>query len=573
MKKKDIHIDGTASFCLRRHIMACCKTGNEPADWSGDDPALKRERKGYWFTGFGTGPDTTMGALWGTALIVIASRDATCHPFGGNGSGADGQKCVNSDLWNETFFRDVGGYDCLSTNLLGDRMYAHNEGSSACMNAFAAYRAMPDYTGGAAYTCNCTGPLNDHAFLGEGGLRPSGVFNLMLTVSLLFIGFIQMPVGTYADFSDHKLRNWLRLSIIGGIANLGMMIIGQNYLWVVGTVFGALCAIFTEVQIPLRSSYMEVVGKDDATRGYLGAMRQFASYSAQVVYIIIVVGGLQTAAGVSDPIIEGMFEAGLCGVWFLISMPCILRMMREHPAQRKNDGQQNLCVLTFSELCKQWSALKKYPEAFKFLIAHMFANFGGPLFVTLVSTYVPSQLGISNGIMVAGLAAVVLVVGVPATLFLANLMKRNAVSFRLMWVIILVLNIFIGVVTPVVAREPGMVSYLLMAALPAFTGAFAISWFYSLGWPSFISLIPEEEVGAYNGIFGFVNSVVQPFGTLIYFAVVQSTNSHPLAWALTTAPLSGVALLVMLTVNFKKGKEAAGRATKDKAVISAQSHA
>ena len=416
------------------------------------------------------------------------------------------------------------------------------------------------------------GPLNDHAFLGEAA-PASGVFNLMLTVSLLFIGFIQMPVGTYADFSDHKLRNWLRLSIIGGIANLGMMVIGQNYLWVVGTVFGALCAIFTEVQIPLRSSYMEVVGKDDATRGYLGAMRQFASYSAQVVHH-------HRRRRPADR--GGRFRPDHRG--HVRGRPLrrlVPHLDAVHPsddarapgaAQERRPAEPVRAHLL--ELCKQWSALKKYPEAFKFLIAHMFANFGGPLFVTLVSTYVPSQLGISNGIMVAGLAAVVLVVGVPATLFLANLMKRNAVSFRLMWVIILVLNIFIGVVTPVVAREPGMVSYLLMAALPAFTGAFAISWFYSLGWPSFISLIPEEEVGAYNGIFGFVNSVVQPFGTLIYFAVVQSTNSHPLAWALTTAPLSGVALLVMLTVNFQKGKEAAGRATDgNKAVISAQSHA
>ena len=100
------------------------------------------------------------------------------------------------------------------------------------------------------------------------------------------------------------------------------------------------------------------------------------------------------------------------------------------------------------------------------------------------------------------------------------------------------------------------VAVLVLAGL---TGAVCISWFYSLGWPCFISLVPPSEVGAYYGIFGLMNTIVQPFATLIYLMTVQSTNSHRLAWGVTITPLSVLALLIMMTVNFEKGKIDAGR--------------
>ena len=70
-------------------------------------------------------------------------------------------------------------------------------------------------------------------------------------------------------------------------------------------------------------------------------------------------------------------------------------------------------------------------------------------------------------------------------------------------------------------------------------------------------MIPHESYSA--GVHTFCSSVVQPGGTGIYFAVVQSTNNHQLAWALTTVPLSVVALILFLFVNFEKGQKQAGR--------------
>merc|ERR1719240_367448 len=117
--------------------------------------------------------------------------------------------------------------------------------------------------------------------------------------------------------------------------------------------------------------------------------------------------------------------------------------------------------------------------------------------------------------------------------------------------IVLVLNVLIAGLVPLLARDNSAMSYIFMMLLAGALGAVALSWFYSLGWPCFISMIPPEEAGAYNGIFSFWNAIVQPFANLIYFAIVQTTNSHQLAWLITTLPFCVVSLLLMAFVDFE----------------------
>ena len=88
--------------------------------------------------------------------------------------------------------------------------------------------------------------------------------------------------------------------------------------------------------------------------------------------------------------------------------------------------------------------------------------------------------------------------------------------------------------------------------------ALCISWFYSLGWACFITLIPPGETAAYNAIFSFLNAIFQIFPLLVYTAIVQATGSHRLAWALTTVPIPAIGLCIMMRVNFHKGKIDAG---------------
>ena len=422
----------------------------------GDPPEVKRERKGYWWSGYASGPDTTMGVLWGTALVLVASKDATCHDFNGMGSGADGLSCSATTTWNETFFEEVGGVACIGKDLFNDDYYQHDRTNPNCSNAFATYRSMPAYTGDVAFTCNCSGPRSDHSFLGEGGARPSILFNLVVLLSMLLVYVVSPFVGTHSDFSHKKKRNWTVMCVIGGISNFGMMAIFPGGVWIVGVVFSSLTIVFTEIVVPIRSAYLEIIAKDDQTRGYLGAMRQYASYTAQLTFALVV-GGTQLAF--PAPEVWGLVAAAVCSVWFALSMPVVLKMMREHPAAREKPAGKTIFQLTISEMSRTLCNLKSYPEASKYLLATMLAQFGGPAMITYVSTYLPSQLLITSGIQVSAVALSVLVVGVGAARVLALLLQRAKISFRLVWVVVLTLNILIGALVPVLAREPTFTSY------------------------------------------------------------------------------------------------------------------
>jgi MFS-type transporter involved in bile tolerance (Atg22 family) len=511
----------------------------------------------YWQTGFGTGPDTTMAVLWGASLVLVAATDGSCHAYNGLSSGADGQMCVPTNGWNNTFFEQVGGRQCLSKSILGDPMYTPDPSLPGCLAAFSAYRAAPEYTGAKAFTCNCTGPRTDHTFLGQGGMRPSNAFTIVNIVALSTYGVLSPFVGVLADFSDNTLKWWKVLTNLGVLCNFGMMALGANYVWVIGSVFAVLTAVFTEIQIPIRASYMELVAPDNPTRGYMGAMRQFASYSAQLVYVLVLVVPILLLSSQVSAIIA----AGLCALWYLLSMNLLfLPMMRKHGARRARPEGANACVLTTTQLVDQTTRLiSKYPRAALFLLAHMFAQFGGPIFITLVSTYMPAQLGVTDLIRVNLVAIVVLLVGAFAAYGFGFYLKKDKISFKLSWIIVLSLNIIIGGLVPLVAKDSSFISYVLLLVLAGGLGAVALSWFYSLGWPCFISMIPAEEVGAYNGIFSFWNAIVQPFANLIYFAVVQATNSHQLAWLLTTVPFCTISFLLMLFVDFEKASADAGR--------------
>lgn len=111
---------------------------------------------------------------------------------------------------------------------------------------------------------------------------PSQTLNLSIIIALIFVALISPVIGTHADFSSSGLTIWSRFCILAGVSNFGMMALQPNSVWIVGLVFSILTYIFTEVQIPIRSAYMERVADNDPTRYYLGAMRQFASYSSQV---------------------------------------------------------------------------------------------------------------------------------------------------------------------------------------------------------------------------------------------------------------------------------------------------
>ena len=221
-----------------------------------ESDAMRRERSGYWMSGFTTGPDTIMGILWSAGFIYSASLDATCHPTNnGLSSGADGQKCSPNANWNQSLFESVDGATCIGPQgVFGTTRYWHDPSLTGCAEAFTAYRALPEYTGGSAFTCNCSGSTSDHAYLGgPGGARASLVYLYAFNAATFSTAFAQLFVGTAVDYIDNRLRWWWIAYVLCTVFTLSMCVVGSGGIWIVGCIGSVFTLFFSEVVIPIRA--------------------------------------------------------------------------------------------------------------------------------------------------------------------------------------------------------------------------------------------------------------------------------------------------------------------------------
>ena len=79
--------------------------------------------------------------------------------------------------------------------------------------------------------------------------------------------------------------------------------------------------------------------------------------------------------------------------------------------------------------------------------------------------------------------------------------------------------------------------------------------------PTLLMLSPADKVGSFIGLHGFcqrIGAIAQP---LIYAGVVQGTNNHRVAFA-TGMIWVILAIVVLLTINFDKGKRDAEAGSK-----------
>lgn len=432
--------------------------GKAPADWSNDDETVKKERKGYALSGWATGPDTVMSALWSAGLFYSAGLDATCWTSAdGYPSGADGAACVAHGNWNQSLFNSVGGHAaCSSSDLLGAHLYVHDSKSADCASAFAAYRAAPEYTGGVMYTCNCSGNKNSHAFLGDGGLRPDLTYTTMLTVAGFVLAALFIPMGTASDFLSNRLFVWKMLTHVCFVTTLGMAVVFQG-IWIIGLIMCGLTVLSSEIVIPLRASYIRFAapGGDEATVGYLGGMRQAWSFAAQLLFAILL-GGL-AFSGVVDAALQSTIMAVLAGVWFEIFMLRVFNNFTEHGALRTREGGMgSLVCFSYTDFAKTLVKIcTEIPEAGKVLFVSAMMNVGGGgTLIAISSTF--AVVFLDMGALYPLVTISALLVGFPMSLLFAHLRKNDTVSFKMLWLIVGILFLLINVLVPIVRARPHM---------------------------------------------------------------------------------------------------------------------
>ena len=512
--------------------------------------ALKKERWHWTFESFARGPDTVFyGSVYFPFLLYLAASDALCqiNPLGGFSSGADGQKCTVDATWNRTLWNSLNGSACaVDTMVYGENIISYSQDATLragdCGAALSAYREMQP--GG--FTCNCTG---DHAFL-PSGLRPGNVVLPSYIIGYAVIAILCPLLGSAMDHTDKKKLLWLYIGMGAACCNVLAAILGPNGLWAAGLFFATCVAVLTEIVWAARASFLVDLAYDDSTRGKMGAEAQMYSFVSQLGFVVIV-AVLMFVLG-NNNVLSPIIGCICCGLWLGIGEYIAVKGMRDRPAKRDLAGR-SLLKVAFGELVHSARSLfKKYPQAGRYLIFHAIVHQGAGSFLSVYSTYFTVQMKLT-GMEVLAISGVVLVIGIPGAWSFGQLARRY--SLKTCWYIVLCLWIVAGGVVPLfVHREGDFVAAILVGGV---VYAFALTWYYAIGFAAFAALIPPDHGMEYAGIYTFFSMAVGWVEPSVYLAIYQSTNSQRLAITSLVA-WNLIAMAALSFVDFEQGKRDCG---------------
>jgi len=235
-----------------------------------------KERWGWWFAGFGSGPYTVNGTFWSVALLYLSSLDATCdyNGFDDRSSGADGLACTPDVEWNEPLWLSFDGEACLHT--VGLQTSYHNLDTETCQFAFEAYRNQTEYT------CNCT--ESPYAFLPL-RTRPTNILTISTIITNLVIAFILPVVGTWVDYSPYRRQLFITAARAVSVFTCLGCILAKDFVWMFGLIFIFSTAIWYELHFLGLAPYLPEICPTDADRGKIAGLRQVSSLVSQLIFL------------------------------------------------------------------------------------------------------------------------------------------------------------------------------------------------------------------------------------------------------------------------------------------------
>ena len=509
--------------------------------------ATKNEQWGYAVETFARGPDTILyGSLWVPVVLYLASLDGICSPFDFEGiqhsSGADGKACLHDSYWNETLWTLSNGSKCIQVGDFGTQKYTHNPDLLGCVDAVSTYRAAFALTSASAapYTCNCTGEYS----LLSSGMRPQNIFVVQNWVNSILIAVGCPLFGSLIDSRGRRKQRWKMLIIIAAVSIIGTAVLSSGGIWIIAMIFFASLHVATELVWLVKASYLGDIAHDDATKMKLGGAAQAYSFSAQLIFVVIAVGMVLV---LGDATLATQIACGINILWWVVFEWTAMKQFRKRPPTRPTSG--SIVGDAYRSISNGLSTLRtKYPEAGKYLIFHALGAAGPSQFLGYYATYFTQQMKLDSTIILA-LSACCLFFGIPAA-FVFNVVSRK-VSIKKMWIFIMGLWVVTISLTPLLVYKEG--DFVAALAMGATLYAVSLSWYYSIGWSAFVTLIPPGTEGEFGGLYTFVGFVGGWFTPLMIYAVVQATNDARLGllvidfWCL-------VGFIFVFFIDFAKGK-------------------
>ncbi len=239
------------------------------------------------------------------------------------------------------------------------------------------------------------------------------------TSAMLLLVFLSPVLGAMADFKRSKLKFLAGFAILG-IAVTGMMYFIKEGDWLLALLFYILSRIgwsganvFYDSLLPhiARDNEIDQVSTFGYAAGYLG-------------------GGLLLALNLGmilAPQIFGIPDAAMGTRLSLLSVACwwalfsipLFRNVQEPMLSTKRVREVNTISAAFKRLSHTFKEIKKFKQAFLFLIAFWFYNDGIGTIITMAVIF-GTEIGIGQSHLIGAILAVQLV-GIPFTILFGKL--------------------------------------------------------------------------------------------------------------------------------------------------------
>lgn len=358
------------------------------------------------------------------------------------------------------------------------------------------------------------------AYVGAGA-EATGRFTLATTIALSIIAVVSPFLGTLADYSAAKIRLLGTFILLGVAGTAALFFIGEGQWLFALVAFGVASigmngsftfydALLPHVAAPEERDHVSSAG---FALGYLGGG------------LLLLVGllliqfpgafGLPSGEGLtpSQQTLPARISFVLAALWWLVFSLPVLRRVPEPPAAPRPPGR-SLVRETFGQLGQTFRELRRYRDAFTFLVAFLIYNDGIGTIIRLAAIY-GKEIGIGESTLI-GAILLTQFVGVPFAMLFGRLAGRIGAKQA----IYLALAVYAGIsVLGYFVRTD--LHFVILACLVGTVQGGAQALSRSL----FASMIPKEKSGEFFGFYAVFEKGASILGPLVFWLALSVSGS------------------------------------------------
>jgi UMF1 family MFS transporter len=338
------------------------------------------------------------------------------------------------------------------------------------------------------------------------------------TIAMLLLVFFAPFLGTLADYKQAKLK-FLLGSVIVGVSFTAMLFFVTEGDWLMASVFYILgrigwsgANIFYDSLLPHISADNEIdqVSTLGYAAGYLGGGLLL---SLNLVMIL----SPQTF-GIPDTQMGTRLSFITVACWWaLFSIP-LLKNVPEPQTQIKSQNKGNSFVVAFKRLAQTFKEIRKFRQAFLFLIAFWFYNDGIGTIIVMAVMF-GTEIGIGQEHLIGAILAVQLI-GVPFTILFGKLAIKMTVKRA----------IYLGLIVYTLISIGG---YFMESALHFWILAIAVGMVQggtqALSRSLFGLMTPKKKSAEFFGFFDVAQKFSGILGPALFGIIGQLTGSSRLS--------------------------------------------